>query len=111
MKAMPSPEQDSMRQQIFRVIQESPSLQARGLQMTQSTEEDLAHALAEDMGIESDDIVPRLVAHLILTLYARIFAEYQRRRLRGESSEEIHAGLSAMVVAGLDLLAHGIDAQ
>ena len=111
MKAMPSPEQSATRQQIFRVIQESPSLQARGLQMAQSTEEDLAHALAEDMGTELDDIVPRLVAHLVLALYARIFAEYQRRRLQVESSEEIHAGLSAMVVAGLDLLAHGIDAQ
>jgi AcrR family transcriptional regulator len=111
MKAMPSPEQDSTRQQVFRVIRESPTLQARGRQMTESVEEDLAHALAEDMGTESDDIVPRLVAHLILTLYSRIFAEYARRRLKGESSEEIHAGLSAMVTAGLDLLAHGIDAS
>ncbi len=59
----------------------------------------------------SDDIVPRLVAHLILTLYSRIFAEYARRRLKGKFSEEIHAGLSAMVTAGLDLLAHGIDAS
>src|SRR5581483_8547073 len=111
MKAMPSPEQDSTRQQVFRVIRESPTLQARGRQMTESVEEDLAHALAEDMGTESDDIVPRLVAQMILTLYARIFAEYARRRLKGESSEEIHVGLSAMVTAALDLLAHGIDAS
>jgi AcrR family transcriptional regulator len=109
MKAMPSPEKDSTRQQVFQVIQESPSLQARGRQMTESIEEDLAHALAEDMGRESDDIVPRLVANLILTVYSRIFAEYARRLIKGESSEEIHAGLSAMVTAGLDLLAHGID--
>lgn len=111
LKAMPSREQDSTRQQVFRVMRESPTLQARGRQMAESIEEDLAHALAEDMGTEADDIVPRLVAHLILTLYARIFAEYARRRLQGESSEEIHAALSAMVTAGLDLLAHGIDAS
>lgn len=111
MKAMPSLEQDSTRQQVFQVIRESPSLQARGRQMTESIEEDLAHALAEDMSRESDDIVPRLVAHLILTLYSRIFAEYARRQLKGESSEEILAGLSAMVTTGLDLLAHGIDAS
>jgi len=30
MKAMPSPEQDSTRQQVFRVIRESPTLQSSG---------------------------------------------------------------------------------
>ncbi|GCE24964.1 TetR family transcriptional regulator [Dictyobacter alpinus] len=111
MKAMPPPEQDVTRQQVFRVMRESPTLQARGRQMTESVEEDLAHAFAEDMGTQLDAIVPRLVAQLILTLYARIFAEYQRRRVKGESSEEIHAGLSAMVMSGLALLEHGIDAS
>lgn len=111
MKVMLPPEQDSTRQQVFRVIRESPTLQARGRQMTEFVEEDLAHALADDMSTESDNIVPCLVAHLILTLYSRIFAEYARRRLKGESSEEIHAALSAMGTAGLDLLAHGIDAS
>lgn len=111
MKAVLSPEQDATRQQVFQVIRESPTLQARGRQMAEAIEEDLAHALAEDMGAELDDIVPRLVAHLILTLYARVFAEYARQRLTGESSEKIHANLSAMVTAGLDLLAHGIDAS
>jgi len=49
-----------------------PYLQSSGgRQMTESVEEDLAHAFAEDMGTESDYIVPRLVAHLILTLYSR----------------------------------------
>ena len=71
MKAMPPPEQDSTRQQVFRVIRESPTLQARGRQMTESVEEDLAHAFAEDMGTQLDDIVPRLVAQMILTLYSR----------------------------------------
>ncbi|QBD77366.1 hypothetical protein EPA93_15735 [Ktedonosporobacter rubrisoli] len=111
MKAMPPPEQDSKRQQVFQVIQESPSLQARDRQMAESVEEDLAHVLAEDMGRQLDDIVPRLVAHLILALYARIFAEYARRRLKVESSEEIHADLLAIVMSGLDLLEHGINAS
>lgn len=111
MKAMPTPKQYATRQQIFRVIGESPTLQARGRQMTEAAEEDLAHAFADDMGTQGDDIVPHLIAHLILTLYARIFAEYQRRQLKGESSEEIHAGLSAMVLSGLALLEHGIDSS
>ncbi len=34
------------------MIRESPTLQARGRQMTESVEEDLAHALAGDMGTE-----------------------------------------------------------
>jgi len=44
--------------------------------MTESVEEDLAHALAEDMGTESDDIVPRLVAASDPDPLFEIFAEY-----------------------------------
>ena len=77
--------------------------------MTQSIEQDLAQALAGEMGTQSDDIVPHLVAHLILALYTHLFTEYDRRRLSSQTSDAIHTALSAMVTAGLDLLAYGFD--
>ncbi len=79
--------------------------------MTQSIEQELAQALANDMGAPSDDIVSHLVAHLILALYAQIFAEYDRRRESSQPADEIHVALSAMVTTGLDLLAYGIDSS
>ncbi len=106
-----TPEEGAARHHVIQVIQESPALQARSLQMTQSIEQDLAQALASEMGVQAGDIVPHLVAHLILVLYTQLFAEYDRRRLSSQSSDEIHAALSSMVTAGLDLLAYGIDSS
>ncbi len=106
-----TPEEGAARHQVIQVIQSSPALQARSLQMTQSIEQDLAQALAREMSVLADDIVPHLVAHLILALYAKLFAEYDKLRLSGQPSDEIHAVLSAMATAGLDLLACGIDSS
>ncbi len=106
-----TPEEGAARHQVIQLIQRSPALQARSLQMTQSIEQDLAQALASEKGAQADDVVSLLVAHLILTLYAKLFAEYERRQLSGQSSDEIHAALSAMVTAGLDLLAYGLDSS
>lgn len=77
--------------------------------MTQSIEQDLAQALADEMGTQSDEIVSHLFAHLILALYTHLFAEYDRRRMSSQTSDDIHTALSAMVTAGLDLLAYGFD--
>jgi AcrR family transcriptional regulator len=103
------PEDSSARYHVIQIIQSSPTLQARSLQMTQSAEQALAQSLASEMKMQPDGIVPHLVAHLILVLATRLSTEYERRRLSGQSAEEIQAVLSAMVTAGLDLLAHGLD--
>lgn len=104
-----TPEEGTARHHLIEVVKGSPALQARSLQITQAIGRDLAQALASDMGASSDDIVPHLVAHLILALYLKLFAEYERRRLSGQSFDEIHTALSAMITAGLDLLAYGFD--
>ncbi|WP_165422815.1 TetR family transcriptional regulator [Ktedonosporobacter rubrisoli] len=104
-------EQDAARRRVIQVVQASPSLQAHSLQMTQSIEHEVAQALVGEMGAQADEIVPHLVAHLILTLHTKLFAEYDRRRLQGQSSAEIQAALSAMVNAGLALLEHGLNAS
>jgi AcrR family transcriptional regulator len=104
-----SSQEETMRYRTIEVVEHSSSLYAYSLRMMQSAEQDLAEVLADEVDAQAKSVVPFLTAHLVLGLYSSIFNEYEKRRLSGQSSEEIHAALTAMVNAGLDLLAHGIE--
>jgi AcrR family transcriptional regulator len=103
-----SSEEEAMRHQTIEVVEHSSTLYAYSLRMMQSAEQDLAEVLADEIGAQVSPIVPFLTAHLLMGLYNRIFNEYEKRRVSGQSFEEIHAALTTMVNAGLDLLVYGI---
>jgi len=94
------------------VFQGSPALQAhavhRARSMGRRIEDDLSEALARDARAGPDDLIPRLVASQMLTLFTTLFAEAERRRRAGQTPDEIHAALSAAVETALDMLEHGI---
>jgi len=94
------------------VFQGSPALQVHAAHVARSIgrriEDDLTEALARDAGAGPDDVIPRLVASQMLTLFTTLFAEAERRRRAGQSPDEIHAALNAAVETALDLLEHGI---
>jgi AcrR family transcriptional regulator len=102
------PSHRSAVQEISHMMQTSPVLQARAALLAQHIENDLAQALAGDMKAKPEDITPRLVASQVLALYTTLFAEGERRRLAGQTSDEIHMALEASAMTGLDLLEHGI---
>lgn len=108
LRAMPV-EEGTERRQVIQMIQSTPSLQAYSLRMMQMGEREVERVLAEEM--HAPEIVPHLVAHLILALYGKLFTEYDARCESGQSADEIHAALAEMISAGLELLAHGLDAS
>jgi len=94
------------------VFQCSPALQVHAAHLARSMgrtiEDALTEALARDAGAGPDDVIPRFVASQMITLFATLFNESERRRRAGQTPDEIHAALNAAVGTALDMLEHGI---
>jgi AcrR family transcriptional regulator len=94
------------------VFEQSPALQVHAAHLARSRgkrlEDDLSESLARDSGAELNDVIPHLVASQILTIFATLLAEAERRRRAGMTPDEIHAPLRAAVETALEMLEHGI---
>lgn len=75
-----------------RMIQESPVLSGRGLELMYLRERALGDAIAAETG--DDGPQPRIVAALLASVHRVLYAEASRRVLAGQSREQIRAFLA-----------------
>jgi AcrR family transcriptional regulator len=85
-----------------RMIENSPALTSRGLEMIYQREQALGDAIAAETGV--DDPRQRLVAALLASVHRVLYAEASRRSLAGEPRVEICAALAAESARAFDLL-------
>jgi AcrR family transcriptional regulator len=85
-----------------RMIENSPALTGRGLEMIYEREQALGDAIAAETGL--DDPRQRLVAALLASVHRVLYAEASRRSLAGEPRMEICAALAAESARAFDLL-------
>jgi AcrR family transcriptional regulator len=85
-----------------RMIENSPALTSRGLEMIYEREQALGDAIAAETGL--DDPRQRLVAALLASVHRVLYAEASRRSLAGEPRMEICAALAAESARAFDLL-------
>jgi AcrR family transcriptional regulator len=85
-----------------RMIENSPVLTGRGLEMLYLRERALGDAIAAETG--ADDAYQRTVAALLSSVHRVLFAEGTRRSLAGEPRERICAALGAAADQAFDLL-------
>ena len=85
-----------------RMIENSPALTSRGLEMIYQREQALGDAIAAETGV--DDPRQRLVAALLASVHRVLYAEASRRSLAGEPRAKICAALAAESARAFDLL-------
>jgi AcrR family transcriptional regulator len=85
-----------------RMIENSPALASRALQMQDLRERALGDAIAAETGV--DDPQQRIVAALLASVHRVLNAEASRRSLAGQPREEICAALAAAAARAFDLL-------
>jgi len=89
-------------QAFARLVQGSPVLASRGLEMMDQRERALGDAIAAELG--TDTVQQRLVAALLASVHRVVTAEGWRRSLAGEPRPQILAALAAEAEAGFDRL-------
>ena len=85
-----------------RMIEHSPVLASRGLDMSYQRERALGDAIADETGV--DDPQQRLVAALLSSVHRVLYEEGSRRSLAGQPRDEICAALAAAATRAFDLL-------
>lgn len=85
-----------------RMIEDSPVLASRGLDMSYQRERALGDAIAAEAGV--DDPQQRLVAALLSSVHRVLYAEGSRRSLAGQPRDEICAALGTAATRAFDLL-------
>jgi AcrR family transcriptional regulator len=85
-----------------RMIEDSPVLASRGLDMSYQRERALGDAIAAETG--ADGPQQRLVAALLASVHRVLYAEGSRRSLAGQPREEICAALADAATRAFDLL-------
>ena len=85
-----------------RMIENSPALTGRGLEMVYQREQALGDAIAAETGAGNAQV--RLVAALLASPHRVLYEEASRRSRAGESRQEICAALAAEATRAFDLL-------
>jgi AcrR family transcriptional regulator len=85
-----------------RMIEDSPVLASRGLDMSYQRERALGDAIAAETGV--DDPQQRLVAAAASSVHRVLYAEGSRRSLAGQPRDEICAALGTAATRAFDLL-------
>ncbi|WP_030428802.1 TetR/AcrR family transcriptional regulator [Allokutzneria albata] len=75
--------------EFARMITDSPALVARLREFHDDREKALALVLAEETGVEPDDIRPRVAAAQLTSIHRLLFDETLRRTLDGHDNDEI----------------------
>lgn len=91
-----------------RTVNDSPALTARQREIGQIGQDVLARVLAEETGADPDDVTPRIVAAMIMTAQWTLVNDITRRKLAGETLEEMRDSVHAAAHRAFDLLEHGI---
>jgi AcrR family transcriptional regulator len=86
-----------------RMIENSPALASRGMEMLYERERALGDAIAVETG--ADDPQQRLAAALVSSAHRVLYEEGTRRSLAGQPRDQICAGLAAAATSAFDLLA------
>jgi AcrR family transcriptional regulator len=85
-----------------RMIQNSPVLTSRGLEVSDLRERALGDAIAAETG--ADTVEQRIVAAQLASVHRVLFAEGARRSLAGQPRDEIREVLAAAASRAFDLL-------
>jgi AcrR family transcriptional regulator len=88
--------------EFARMIESSPVLTGRGLEMLEQRERALGDAIAAETGV--DDPQQRVVAALLASVHRVMYAEGWRRSLAGQSRPEIVSFLAAEAQRAFDRL-------
>ncbi|MCP2343096.1 TetR/AcrR family transcriptional regulator [Actinomadura rupiterrae] len=91
-----------------RTVTDSPALMARQREIGQLAQDALAAVLAEETGADPDDVTPRIVAAMIHAAQWSLVGEITKRKLAGETLEEMRDSVHADAARVFDLLEHGI---
>ncbi|GAA0356346.1 TetR/AcrR family transcriptional regulator [Microbispora corallina] len=91
-----------------RRVRESPSLSARLLEVGYRREEQLAHALADEVDADPDDLTPWLVSAQVCAVIRTLTRHFAVRRMAGEETERILADVRERAERAFDLLERGI---
>ncbi|WP_040813676.1 TetR family transcriptional regulator [Nocardia concava] len=93
---------------FWRLIDDSPALQARLRQLGERSETALAQALSDAAGTEPNDPTPRLVAAALAGLDRALHAEIRRGILAGADPEAVRAGIIETATRGFDTAIAGL---
>jgi AcrR family transcriptional regulator len=88
--------------EFARMIENSPVLASRGLEMLYERERALGDAIAAETGI--DDLQQRIAAALLSSVHRVLYAEATQRSVAGEPREQICAALGAAADQAFGLL-------
>jgi AcrR family transcriptional regulator len=88
--------------EFARMVQSSPVLTGRGLEMLAQRERALGDAIAAETGV--DDPQQRIVAAALASVHRALYAEGMRRSLAGQDRAEITAVLAAEAERAFDRL-------
>ncbi|MGI5169724.1 TetR/AcrR family transcriptional regulator [Spirillospora sp. CA-253888] len=91
-----------------RTVLDSPALTARQHEIGRRAEERLAELLAEETGAGPDDIAPRVAASMIMTVQWHLVNEVLRRKMAGETLEEMREDVHRAARRAFDLIEQGI---
>jgi AcrR family transcriptional regulator len=93
---------------FWRVVWESPALQARGREIAERAEAALAAALAEEAGAAVGDPLAVMLAGAIAGAHGAVLAEIRRRVVAGERPESVRRAVTAAADQAFGLLESGL---
>lgn len=91
-----------------KTVQASPALVARQREIGQRAEDALAERIAEETGAGADDTAPRIAAAMIFAVYRGLVNDIVRRKIAGETLEEMSRSVHANARRAFDLLENGL---
>ncbi|WP_067472162.1 TetR/AcrR family transcriptional regulator [Actinomadura hibisca] len=91
-----------------RTVQDSPALTARQREIAQQAKDHLAEVLAEETGAGPDDVAPRVAASMIMTVQGHLVNEVLRRKMAGETLQEMRADVEHAAQRAFDLIEQGL---
>ncbi|MER6300678.1 TetR family transcriptional regulator [Kitasatospora sp. NPDC001539] len=93
---------------FWRIIDASPALRARLLDLGERAEAALTAVLAEESGAGADDPLPRVVAGAVAGAHRAVLAEIRRAMVAGERAELVRRRVEDAVERAFGLLASGL---
>ncbi|MFF2146154.1 TetR/AcrR family transcriptional regulator [Kitasatospora sp. NPDC058190] len=93
---------------FWRIIDDSPALRARLLELGERAEAALAAVLAEESGAGAEDPLPRVVAGAVAGAHRAVLAEIRRAMVAGEPTDAVRSRVEAAVERAFGLLGSGL---
>ena len=89
-------------------VHDSPALTARQREIARQAQDTLAERLAEATGAHPDDVTPAVAAAMIYAAYTGLTEHILRRKMAGETLQEMRDSVYANASRAFDLLEHGL---